>query len=150
MSFDLFLQRFQSGDSAEVSRVEVLAALRRHSKVAADRFGFYLIDFSDGSSVEFSAKELEGDGSFTGCAFHVRGFSKSIIEFIFDVAKSGDMVVLNAQGSGDTSNPVAILSDVSQAENLPAEGLPNPVLCTSSEHLSELLGGRLSTLEGVP
>jgi hypothetical protein len=141
MSFDLYLQRFRAGDSADVSRGEVLAPLRRHSQVAADRFGFYLVDFSDGSSVEFSAKELEGEGSFTGCAFHVRGFSQSIIEFVFDVAKSGDMVVLNAQGSGDASSPVAILTDVSQAGNLPEEGLPNPVLCTSSEHLGKLLGG---------
>lgn len=58
MSFDLFLQRFKSGDSADVSRVKVLAALRRHSLVAADEFGFYLVDFPDGSSVEFSAKRL--------------------------------------------------------------------------------------------
>lgn len=141
MSFDLFLQRFKSGDSADVSRVNVLAALRRHSLVAADGFGFYLVDFPDGSSVEFSAKGLEGEGIFAGCAFHVRGFSQSIIEFVFDVAKSGDMVVLNPQGSGDATNPVAILTDASQAGNLPAELLPNPVLCTSSEHLSELFRG---------
>ncbi|WP_199101102.1 hypothetical protein [Dyella sp. ASV21] len=140
MSFDLFLQRFVSGDSAEVSRTVVLAALRRHSQVAADRFGFYLVDFADGSSVEFSAKGLEGDESFTGCAFHVRGFSQSVIEFVFDIAKTGDMVILNAQGTGDASSPVAILTDMSQATHLPTEGLPNPVVCESSEHLSKLFG----------
>ncbi|MBE1161773.1 hypothetical protein [Dyella acidiphila] len=140
MSFDLYLQRFKSGGSAEVSRTEVLAVLRRHTQVAADRFGFYLVDFPDGSSVEFSAKGLEDEESFTGCAFLVRGFSQSIVDFVFDVAKTGDMVILNAQGTGDASNPVAILTDTSQAKNLPTEGLPNPVICESGKHLSELLG----------
>jgi len=96
VSFDLYLQRFKSGGSAEVSRAEVLAVLRRHSQVAADRFGFYLVDFPDGSSVEFSAKGLEDEESFTGCAVLVQGFSQSIVDFVFDVAKTGDMVILNA------------------------------------------------------
>ncbi|MDR6937471.1 hypothetical protein [Luteibacter sp. 3190] len=140
MSFDLYLQRFEYGDSAEVSRPEVLAALRRHSQVAADKFGFYVVDFADGSSVEFSAKGLEGHENFTGCAFLIRGFSQCIVELVFDVAKAGGMVILNAQGNGSAANPIAILTDASQASHLPSEGLPNPVLCGSSQHLSSLLG----------
>lgn len=147
MSFDLFLQRFESGDSAEVNRADVLTVLRKFCQQAEDRFGFYLVEFPDGSHVEFSAKGLETGSSFTGCAFHIRGFSNSIISFVYDVAVSGDMVIFNAQGSDDSAKPMTILTNESQATHLPSEVAKSPTLCNSSIQLAQLLGISFSEWE---
>ena len=140
MSFDLFLQAFESGGPAQVDRNKVVSVLRRHCPDTADDFGFYLVQFPDGSDVEFSAKGLESDSEFTGCAFHVRGFSPHIIGFVFDVAKIGGMVILNAQGADTIVNPTTILTDQHQAAHVPSSLGKEAVLCSSPEHLAELLG----------
>jgi hypothetical protein len=140
MSFDLFLQRFQLGDPAEVDKAGVIAVLRKYSQAQVDRFGFYLVVFPDGSDVEFSAQNLEYEESFTGCAFHIRGFSPPVVDFVYEIARSGDMVILNVQGRDDEDSPLAILTAASQGQHMPSDWPVTSVLCRSAEHLSELLG----------
>jgi hypothetical protein len=140
MSFDLFLERFESGESAQVDRVTVLKLLRQHCQDSEDQFGFYLLKFPDGSHTEFQAKGLESSSSSTGCAFHLRGFSPTVLTFIFDVALSGDMVIFNAQGKDSPDNPLAILVHQTQKAHLPQAAGRHPILCTSPRHLSQLLG----------
>ena len=140
MSFDLFLQAFDTGASAPIDRASVLAVLRQHNQDSADRFGFYLVQFADGSHIEFSAKGLESGEDFTGCAFHIRGFSPAALSFIYDVATVGNMVIFNAQGSDTVSDPLVMLTAPSQLAHLPEGAGANPVLCSSAVELARLLG----------
>jgi hypothetical protein len=140
MSFDLFLQRFDSGDSAQVDRTKVLHVLRRHCQDSCDQFGFYLVEFPDGSDVEFSARGLESSDEFAGCAFHIRDFSPSLMVFVFDVADAGDMIIFNPQGADEPNSPLAILVNESQLAHMPDDAAANPVICKSASHLGQLLG----------
>lgn len=67
-------------------------------------------------TLNLSAEGLDGSGSFTGCAFHVRGLSANLAAFIFEVAKAGDMLVLPAM-----ENSVPILSAPEQRNELPPD-----------------------------
>ena len=140
MSFDLFLECFKTGESMQVNRPAVLEVLRNSSRDSADSFGFYNVEFVDGSSVEFSAKGLEMVDKFTGCAFHIRSVSQAVISFVFDVAVAGNMIIFNAQGTDEISNPSAILVSESQISHLPEGSAVNPVVCGSARHLLTLLG----------
>jgi hypothetical protein len=141
MSFDLHLERLEFGKSAQVDRACVLSLLRRHCQNSADRFGYYELKFPDGSHVELQAKGLESDDSFTGCGFHLRGFSPAILTFVFDLAVAGDMVIFNAQGIEDSlEKPLVILVNQLQKIHLPEGMGHHPVLCTSPRQLTQLLG----------
>ncbi|MBP7865404.1 MAG: hypothetical protein KA419_05585 [Acidobacteria bacterium] len=139
MSFDLFLERFKAGESAQVDRTKVLPLLRERCDLPGGKYGIYHLFFPDGCSVEIVAKGLETNDFFTGCAFHIRSFSAYLFAFIFDMAEAGDMVIFNAQGRDTESNPLAILVSDLQLKELPIGAVSHPVLCTSAEHLASLL-----------
>lgn len=139
MSFDVFLQRFEAGKSAQVSREPVLAVLKTKKFKGPDDFGVFVVEFPDGLDVEFSAKGLQDSGSFTECAFHIHGIGPHLVKFILELAKAGDMVLLPAM-----EDFVPILSLAEQRKELPAElaeNDPEPVLCGSPEELLSLLSG---------
>ena len=94
MSFDIYLEGFKSGAPVEVPKSGILSILKSKHFTGPDGFGFYNVQFPDGETVEFSAAGLEADDPFRGCAFHVRGFSKHLVEFIFEVARVGDMTII--------------------------------------------------------
>ena len=105
----------------------------------ADKFGFYIVKFPDGLNVELSGAGLDGAGSFTGCAFHIRGMSPHLIKIILLVAKAGDLVILPA-----LENVVPILTSLQQKLDLPsdlAQRSPGPVVCGSPGELEALLSG---------
>jgi hypothetical protein len=139
MSFDVFLQRFVGGEPAEVRRESVRTVLMASSHSGPDEYGYFVVTFPDGLEVELSAKGLDGSGSFTGCAFHVRGLSSSLAAFIFEIARAGDMVVLPAM-----EDSVPILSAPEQRNELPSDlqaSEREPVLCRSASELEVLLSG---------
>lgn len=105
----------------------------------SDNHGCYVVQFSDGVDVEFSASGLEEPGDFTSCAFFIRGMSPHLSKFMLEVAKAGNMVILPAMEPF-----VPILSRPEQRKELPAEFAdndPEPVLCASPEELEILLSG---------
>jgi hypothetical protein len=55
------------------------------------------------------------------------------------VALAGDMVIFNAQGRNSAANPVMILTDPAQREQVSLKDYL-PVLCTSADRLAALLG----------
>ena len=137
MSFDIFLQKFTDGRDAHADRDRVRRVLSSKDFNGPDQFGFYLVRFPDGTDVEFSAKGLDGEGDFAGCAFHIRGLSSNLIEFVWEIAKEGDMVILPAM-----QDFVPILSSPRQWEHLPSnliDQLADPVVCESSIELQCLL-----------
>ncbi|HXC99568.1 MAG TPA: hypothetical protein VN048_09515 [Verrucomicrobiae bacterium] len=139
MSFDVFLTKFLAGMPAESNRDAVLAVLNKAKFQGPDEHGFYVVEFADGHSVEFSAGGLQGEGEFNDCAFHIRGMSPDLVRFVFEIAKAGDMVMMPA-----TEDFVPILSLPGQQNELPKELAENeipPVLCGSPEELWSLLSG---------
>ena len=132
MSFDVFLQRFEYGASAAVRREAVREVLGRASCHGPDEFGFYLITFPEGVEVEFSARGLESDETFTGCAFHIGRFGDGLMKFILDVARAGDMVIVPAM----EGNPLILVSKDQQFQ-VPPEVLEQlrPVVVESSGEL---------------
>jgi hypothetical protein len=142
MSFDVFLQRFVGGEPAAVNRDRVRAVLVSREFTGPDQFGFYGVSFADGVHVEFSAKGLAHETEFDGCAFHIRGISSDLAQFVWEIAKAGDMVILPAM-----EDFVPILSSPEQTRDLPPdlrEGYPHSVVCSSAEELESLLVGGFS------
>jgi hypothetical protein len=142
MSFDLHLQHFAAGDSAPVDPAPVAAVLARQRYVGPDDFGFYNVEFADGTSVEFNAGGLDGRGPFSGCAFHIRGTGPELFQFVFDVACAGDFVIFNCQGDDSADSPVLILVRASQESDVPSDVVAqygSRPLCTSGAMLARLL-----------
>jgi len=139
MSFDVFLQRFAGGESARVDRQPLLAVLKSASYRGPDDFGFYVVEFADGVDVEFSAKGLESEDPFTGCAFHIRGFGDGLMQFMFDIARAGDMVIIPAM----EGNPLVLVAE-GQRRNVPAdlqESFQSIVVASAGELGAILSGG---------
>jgi hypothetical protein len=138
MSFDVFLQRFKDRESAEIERPPVREVLSATTYRGPDEFGFYVVAFPDGVEVEFSAKGLESEESFTGCAFHIRVFGDGLMKFIFDVARAGDMVILPAM----EGNPLVLVSEP-QAREVPPDLRETfrSIVVSSAEELGAVLSG---------
>lgn len=98
MSFDLHLQHFFNGQSPPIDPTLVARVLFKQVCQGPDEFGFYRVGFLDGVNVEFNAGGLDGKEPFSGCAFHIRGISPFLVQFVFDVARAGDFVIFNCQG----------------------------------------------------
>jgi hypothetical protein len=138
LSFDIFLMHFENGDPHGTPRAPVLDVLNRRSYSGPDQFGFYIVDIPGAGTVEFSAKGLEGDKEFHGCAFHVRQFGPELAKFIFDVASTGAMVVMPMM----EGSPL-IFVDESMRKHVPHSMLESftPVKVSSAEELESLLFG---------
>ena len=136
MSFDIFLQKFKNGSPANVLRSGILALLKSKQYTGPDKFGVYDIQFSDGVSAEFSAQGLESSGAFTGCAFHIRAFSEQLVEFIFDVARAGNMAVIPT-----TEDAIVLLPSEDDKRELPVDVLEDfhLILLTSAAELQLIL-----------
>jgi hypothetical protein len=139
MSFDVFLTKLVAGKPADVNREQVRAVLQTTKFTGPNEFGFYVVEFSDGVDVQFSAEGLDGAGEFRDCAFHIRGMGSHLVRFIFEIAKAGDMVILPAMEPF-----VPILTSPEQIKELPPglakDGL-EPVVCRAPAELESLLCG---------
>lgn len=138
MSFDVFLQRFVEGDSAAVDKGPVRDVLKTATRTGPDEFGWYVLRFPDGVETDFSASGLESQEPFDGCAFHIRGIGDHLIEFIFNVAQAGDMVVIPAM----EDTPIVLVSD-SQEAGMPPDLLEclRAILVRSASELGAVLTG---------
>ena len=99
--------------------------------------------FPHGVEVELSAAGLDGKAEFTGCSFELRSMSPYLPEFLLELAKAGDMVVLPAMERG-----VAFLSSPEQKEHLPPDLAQNGweiVVCDSPTELESLLFNGFAT-----
>jgi hypothetical protein len=142
MSFDLHLQHFSRGNSASVDPAPVVEVLAKENYTGPDPFGFYCVEFADGTTVEFNASGLNGQGPFSGCAFHVRGMGNHLVRFVFDVARAGNFVIFNCQGNDSQESPVLIMVRSDQTEHLPGDlttQYESRPVCTSPEMLGALL-----------
>jgi len=132
MSFDVFLFRF---DESALNREPIRDILRRYRCSEPDSYGWYIVEFPDQVIVEFSARELEQEGPFSSCCFHIRGISRHLADVIFDIARAGNMVIFPGGA------PVLISPE--QTASLPSgfPALDEPPVCGSAEDLWVRLRG---------
>jgi hypothetical protein len=137
MSFDVFLIRFKNGEAADVDRLPVLEVLKATTYRDLNK-GFYAVTFPDGFHVEFNAGGLESQEKFDGCAFHIRGFGNSLMKFMLEIARAGDMVMFPAM----EGNPLIMVSE-EQRKNVPVDLLASfpPVVVSSEDELGAVLKG---------
>jgi hypothetical protein len=140
MSFDIVLIRYKAGKESPVDKARVSEIVRKYYSGIPEINDYYLIDFTDGSSVALIAKGLESSEELFVCSFALRNFSPMVITFIYDMAIAGDMSIVNAQGEDTLENPLEILVSESQIQEVPNDFVKNRVLCQSPEHLAQLLG----------
>jgi hypothetical protein len=138
VSFDVFLQRFEKGESAESPRQPVREVLDATTYRGPDKFGFYVVTFPDGVDVEFSASGLESQERFTGCAFEIRGFGDDLMKFSLDVARAGGMVIFPAM----EGNPLILFSE-DQKPDVPPDLLESfqSIVVNSAHELGAVLSG---------
>jgi hypothetical protein len=142
MSFDVILHHFRDGkDDEPADRQAVLAVIRSYANVTVDKHGNYHVPLRDGEHIVLAYSDLESDAVFKGCAFNLRGFSIQHCEFILDIARAGDMVMFNAQGSDTLENPILILCAAEQAFHVPKDMYKNAVTAENGLHLYSLLEG---------
>jgi hypothetical protein len=141
MSFDVILVHFQDGESAPADRQAVLSAVRSYAGVTVNEAGGYDVPLRHGARIELWASDLESDGVFSSCAFHLHGMAVQHCEFILDIARAGDMVMFNAQGSDTPENPVLILSAAEQAFHVTKDMYKNAIVAENGAHLLLLLEG---------
>ncbi|MCA9441346.1 MAG: hypothetical protein KC964_11100 [Candidatus Omnitrophica bacterium] len=136
MSFDIFLQHFVNGESAEADRRDVLDVLATVDYDGPDKYGSYHVAFPDGVVVEFDASGLESEESFTGCAFCRCGFGDDLVKFIFDVARAGDMVIMVPMEPA----PMFLISE-DQKAGVPPDLLENfqPILVRSPDEIADAI-----------
>lgn len=137
MGWDIHLFKFVDGESADVDREAVRAVLEAadHRHMDPDT---YQIGFPDGTGVEFFAPGLDREERFTGCEFNHAAGGEHLMEFILEVARAGDMVIMDPQ----MEDFVPILTRAEQADHLPSdfrEDHPNVAVCGSPKELVVLL-----------
>jgi len=136
MSFDIFLYKFQYGEPALIDRNAVMAVLNRYDFSGPNEYGRYDVRFPDGVDVEFWAWG-PGEEDDTNCSFSIRGISRNLISFVWQVAKAGDMSILAPMDPF-----VPILTSSNQKEHLPADltrECPEAIVCESPGDLERLL-----------
>ena len=119
-----------------------MAVLATQTHKGPDDFGFNRVVYEDGTTVEFNACGHDGREPISGCAFHIRGTSPELFEFVFEVARAGDFVIFNCQGDDSADSPVLILVCLGQESELPrgivGQYETRPV-CESGKMLGNLL-----------
>ena len=116
MSWDLYFIRFRGGANAEFDPKPSLAVVEKYCvKPVEPPFRPFLCELADGLTVELYIEGLDGSEPFRGPMISLRGYTEATASFLYDLAKSGDMTILN------TGDPVVLLTDPGQREQLPPE-----------------------------
>jgi hypothetical protein len=149
MSFDIFFQPCRFGDRpiermnpltgkpqsslpnepltpAELDAVRHL--LERTEAAGPDEHGCYVVRFGDGGGAEVFGGDLR-----TGCMVAVRGITPDLLQFLIDLLRAGNWVMLPAM-EGD----IAITASPESLRGVP-DGFPRVVICDSAEELGVLL-----------
>jgi len=139
MSYDISLQKILNGDSNICTPEEAEACINLLKTVhidEPDEFGFVVLEFDDGSSVEVHL--WKDQKAITGLTFFTRGISLSMAEFIYNMAVAGNFVILDTGGEDTLESPIAMMTSRSVLEDVGAEIFENPRLCKDVKELIEI------------
>jgi hypothetical protein len=157
MSFDIFFQpcRFTgspvvkknpfTGDPRSVLPNEPLSAtelkavqhvLKRANAHGPDEHGCYVVQLDDGGGAEVFGSELA-----TGCMVALGGMTVDLLQFLFDLLKAGNWVMLPAM-----EDAVAIMTSPGCLKGTP-DDFPRVVVCKSAAELGVLLSNGVQAWE---
>jgi len=142
MSFDISVHRIINGEAPPCNKDEADACiklLRSINQETPDEFGFLYLEFEDGSGTEVSI--WKDPAEITHCTFFTRGLSKKLLEFIYNMALAGNMVILNMQAEDSSENPTAMAPNQNILDNMGDAGFENIALCESPEKLAQMIDG---------
>ena len=134
LSFDIFLQRFRSGEPISLDPARFWEAL---AGVYRGRPGGYTVVTGDGGECAMQVDAGENGSVVVGCAFFIREqWTPQLLTTFLNVARATDGVLVGA-----FVPPRVILVDAGQRSSLPEmPGWDDPVVCQSGEELAALLG----------
>ncbi len=139
MSFDISFQYFKNGDSEPLPnplRAKLNHLIQATQHDGQDDYGYYVLEFSDGSSVEMNAKGIKDDPEFSGVNFHLRGFADSVLSFLYKLGAEVEFTLVNPQaGEGD----IFAIFNEGQREHLPEDFTAK--FCQSEAELRTYLEG---------
>jgi hypothetical protein len=115
---------------------DVQQVFRRANAHSPDEFGCYVVQLEDGGSAEVFGSKLA-----TGCMVALRGMTGDLIQFLFDLLKAGNWVMLPAM-----EDNVAIISSSGFLRNVP-DDFPRVVVCNSAPELGVLLSNGVEEWE---
>ena len=119
----------------------MLKVLRQHCQDSGNAFGFYNVEFSDGSHVNYRPSISSPMATSLAARSTCAGLHRLLLPFVFEVAVAGDMIIFNAQGRDTADEPLAIIFAHSSSSLIfPQRPHRNPVFCSSPYRLAELLG----------
>jgi len=157
MSFDIFLQPCRytgqlvtkknrlTGEAKSVlhneplSEIELNAVrqvLRRANAHNPDKFGCYVVQLEDGGGAEVYGSKLA-----TGCMVSLGGMTADLIQFLFDLLKAGNWVMLPAMEDNIAITPSSVF-----LKNVP-DDFPRVVVCNSAAELGVLLANGVEEWE---
>jgi hypothetical protein len=135
MSFDVHLFHFEH---AEIDLDKIRGLFKGLNYKFDPEFGHYAISFSDGSHAELYAKGLHNSGEFKSAMFVLRSLSTAKLQFIYEFAAAGRMVMI-----ATIDPPTALLPFEELHADLPADIKERfQIIPVSSHHeLGMLLSG---------
>lgn len=111
---------------AELQAVDQL--LKQVTTDGPDDFGFYIIEWDGGGVAEVDCGDLAN-----GCTVTLRGVTSELFQFLFDLLKSAEWVMIPAK-----EDLVAITTSPERLKGIPKD-FPKIVECHSAEELGVLL-----------
>ena len=122
------------GETASDSEREAIARLLADCGAAtSDEHGCYVVELSDGSSVELFFSGLSEDPEFSGGTAALRGLTPVLSAFLYDLASRGNLAMLPATEDGAT----IVVSD--DAAKSVASRWPDAIVIENTDALHALL-----------
>jgi hypothetical protein len=113
-------------NAAEITAVR--QALKRVAPQGPDEHGCYVVELADGGGAEVVASKLQ-----TGCMVALRGITPNLIDFLYELLKAGNWVMLPVM-----EDAVAITASPRGMKGVP-DDFPTIVACNSADDMGVLL-----------
>lgn len=112
----------------------VREVLKKANAAGPDQFGCYVVGCANGGMAE-----VYGDDLANSCMAALRGMTPGLVQFLFDLLKAGNWVMLPAMEGN-----VAITYSPERLWGTP-EDFPRVVTCQSADELGAMLSGGFAT-----
>ena len=98
-----------------------------------DQLGCWVVKFRDGGGAEVFLDNLDGSGTCEGCMVSISGITPNLVNFIYDLARVGNMVMTPV-----TEESVSVVTSAEQQKKIKARW-PDAVVVGSADGLLVLL-----------
>jgi hypothetical protein len=98
-----------------------------------DQLGCWVVKFRDGGGAEVFLDNLDGSGTCEGCMVSISGITPNLVNFIYDLARVGNMVMTPV-----IEESVSVVTSAEQQKKIKARW-PDAVVVGSADGLQVLL-----------